>query len=54
MDKFRATKLAIDLTKHYLESCQITAGPTKERAEHLADFIEALETRLEKMDDGDQ
>ncbi len=54
MDKNRATRLAVDLTKHYLEACQITSGPTKERAEHLADFIEALEARLEKLDDGDQ
>lgn len=50
MDKVRATKAAIDLTSALLSASTFTGAPTKNTGESIADCIEALASRLEKMD----
>lgn len=49
MNPSRAVTNAIEIAKVALASCEIKAIPNEVYAEDVADFIETLAKRLEKM-----
>lgn len=53
MNKTRATNTAIEIAKIALGSCDLKAVPYKDYANSIADFIETLADRLEKMGGND-
>lgn len=53
MTKTRALHNAIEITKITLASCELKAVPYEAYANNIADFIETLAARLEKMGDAD-
>ena len=46
---YKSTKEAIDITKIFIQSSNISGIPNASNAESIADFIEALAKRLEPM-----
>ena len=51
MTKDRAIKRAFELTTAYLNACNINMVPQEIHAKNLADFVETLVARFEKMGD---
>lgn len=52
MRKAGAVRIAIDITKTIIQSCDIKVIPGKDAANEVASFIETLTERLQKLDDG--